>query len=279
MTEATQLDLLLRKLIDAETFLFVPGDRPERVAKALVSDADVVVVDLEDAVADDRKDAARNGCQETLRGRGEIPVVIRVNDPLAAAGSQDLHMVAELGDVAVMVPKAEGVRVAEARDRLLDTPVLPLVESARGLVDVNALADTAGVVRLCFGPLDLAAELGVEPTVDRLAPARFAVVMASAAAGLPAPVDGPSTVIDDPAVVEREARAALEQGFRAKLCVHPAQLAATRAGLAPSAGDVEWARSVLDAAGEDGLGRWRGGMVDRPVVDRARQILARLRPS
>lgn len=268
----------------AVTFLFVPGNRPERFTRALNSEADCVIVDLEDAVPDAEKQSALEHTTALLRGtRAATPLAVRVNDPRTSRGRSDISALVGLGDSAlraVLAPKAEaGSELAELAARLpADVGVIPLVESATGLHAVAELAAAPGVVRLAFGPLDLCAELGLDPDdVARLAPARFALVTASARAGLPAPVDGPVTEIADLISVRAAAVESLRSGFTAKLCIHPAQIPVTAAALSPSERDISWARRILEST-TDGVALVDGQMVDRPVLQRAHNVLARTIP-
>jgi citrate lyase subunit beta/citryl-CoA lyase len=269
----------------ATTFLFVPGNRPERFARALDSGADCVIVDLEDAVVEADKQSALEHTITLLRQtRSATTLVVRINDPRTEFGSSDIAALVGLGDSAlraVMVPKAEansGLATLAAH-LPAGVGVIPLVESATGLHEVDELAGTRGVVRLAFGPLDLCAEFGLDPDDSvRLSPARFALIAASRRAGLPAPVDGPATEVSDLAFVGAAAVESLRSGFTAKLCIHPAQIAATAAALSPIKADIAWARKLLESTA-DGVALVDGRMVDRPVLLRARHILASVAPT
>ncbi|GAA3697588.1 CoA ester lyase [Microlunatus aurantiacus] len=294
----------------AVTALFVPGDRPDRYAKAATSGADLVIIDLEDAVAPPDKDAARAAVRWALSpgsdlGPRAVPgppaalrALVRINDPATAAGAADLTAVAELvgepghGVVGVMVPKAaraedlgaaiRALAAAEpgpapagpdAADRLA---VVALIESALGVAEVRALATLPGLTRLAFGALDFALDVGADVDAVTGQVARAEVVIASRAAGLPAPWESPSTSLGDARLIEETSRAARLLGFGGRLCIHPAQLAPVRAGFAPSAEEVAWARAVAGAG--SGVSRVGDEMVDRPVLERARAILRRAAP-
>lgn len=263
----------------ARSFLFVPGDRPERFSRALASEADVVIVDLEDAVAPAAKEGALDNVLDLLRGG--TGAVVRVNDVRTQRGRADLAGLASLGvPVAVMVAKAEDAEALKAAYSALPpgSVLLPLVETARGILDVRALAQAPGVARLVLGHLDLAAELGLDPDDTlRLWPARFALVAASAAAGLPSPVDGVTTEVRDADVVRRETATSLVGGFTAKLCIHPAQVAEVHAALAPAPEEVVAAERLLAAVAGRSVAVVDGRMVDRPVLLRAEAVLARAR--
>jgi citrate lyase subunit beta / citryl-CoA lyase len=267
-------------LAGARTLLFVPGDRPDRFATALASEADCVVVDLEDAVAAGAKELARGHVAELLRQPPPKPVVVRINHPATPWGEDDLVALVALagrpGLCGVMVPKADSTLLLDDVSRRTGLPLLPLVETAAGILAAPALATAPGVVRLVLGHLDLAAELGIDPADElRLAPARFALVVASAAAGLPGPVDGVSTDVRDLERVAAETRSALAAGCTARLCIHPDQVAAVHRSLAPVDDELAWARSVLAAVEEGGVTLLEGRMVDRPVLLRARSVMAR----
>lgn len=257
--------------------LFVPGDRPDRFAKAAASGADAVILDLEDGVAPDRKDMARRAvAAHGLRG---ATVIVRVNAATTPWFGDDLAALAAAGIAAIMLPKAEtAAEVAEVRRRLgRALPVLPLIETARGLAGLAALLPVPGIAVAALGHLDLAVDLGCAPSWDALLLARSTLVLQSRLAGLPPPIDGVTPALDDEATAEADARAAAALGFGGKLAIHPRQVAPIRRGLEPSAAEVAWARRMLSAEGA-GAARVDGVMVDAPVLARARGILARLVP-
>lgn len=263
----------------ARTALFVPGDRPERFEKAIGAGADAVIVDLEDAVPGTRKEFARAQALDLLARPGKTPVWVRMNALDSRDGREDLAALATCSyPVIAMIPKASDPR---GLGRLVaqlppGSCIVPLIESASGVGNCNAIAGVQGVARLAFGHLDFCAELGLTPTSSELLwPARFALIVASAAAGLPAPIDGVSTQIHDHASVEAEARQSVAAGFGAKLCIHPAQIAAVHEGLAPSPEEVSWALGVVAALDGLSVAYLAGEMVDRPVLSRAEGILSR----
>ncbi|MDT0213070.1 CoA ester lyase [Rothia sp. ARF10] len=271
----------------ARSLLFVPGDRPDRFAKAVASGADAVVLDLEDAVAPANKAAALGHVVDFLdalpsaRSGSAARVVVRVNPPGSETSQAELSALAASGAARlVMVPKAESAASLEAVLDELPTRsgTIPLVETAAGLLDVREVAAARGVLRLAFGHLDLCAQLGLSPEDERrLDPARLALVVASAAASLPPPVDGVSTSIDDAEAITRETRSAVASGFTGRLCIHPRQVSLVHDALRPGDAEVAWARTVTGAVGVDGVAKVDGEFVDRPVVIRAEAILARAR--
>ncbi|WP_027944390.1 HpcH/HpaI aldolase/citrate lyase family protein [Amycolatopsis taiwanensis] len=254
------------------TWLFVPGSRPERFAKAVAAGADVVVVDLEDAVPPEGKAAAR----ENLRAAWPIgpDVVVRINAHNSPEFDADLVLCRDLGPAAVMLPKTESAQDVQAVADGTGCPVLGLVETARGFVNLGEICTAPGLARLVFGSIDLALDLGT--TADAaLDASRSDLVRWSAACGLPAPLDGVTPSIDDVAAIDRDARRAKAWGFGGKLCIHPAQLAVVRDAMRPSAEEVAWARRVIEAdeQAQGAAVSLDGAMIDRPVVERARRLL------
>ncbi|WP_372671147.1 HpcH/HpaI aldolase/citrate lyase family protein [Amycolatopsis kentuckyensis] len=255
----------------AATWLFVPGNVPGRFAKAAAAGADAVVIDLEDAVRPEDKDTARVETRRWLTG-GEAWV--RLNAAGTPWFDADVDAVAS-GLLGVLVPKAEDPAALAALSARLGTAVVALVETAAGLHRVHDVATAPGVTRLAFGALDLAADLGADDTAEAMLFARSTIVLASRVAGLPAPIDGVTTVVDDADAVTTAARYARSLGFRGKLCIHPAQIGPAARGLAPGADEIAWARQVLQAAdGSAGaVAGPDGRMIDKPVLDRARAVL------
>lgn len=258
----------------AVSYLFVPATRLDRVEKARSSAAHEVIVDLEDAVAEDEKTAARDAVAGIPDGR---PIHVRVNARRTPHHDDDLRAAAALPWVsAVVVPKVESADdVAEVKAALPGTiAVVVLVESARGIVAADAIAE-AGAARIMFGSVDYVADLGTQPSQAVLAYPRSRLVVASRAAELAAPIDGPTLVTSDEGLVRAEAEAAKALGMGGKLCIHPSQLAAVNEVFASSGDDVAWAAAVLAAAEAQGGGAFsfEGSMVDAPVIARARRIL------
>ena len=268
-------------LSQARSFLFVPGHRPERLAKALASGADAVIVDLEDAVPLDAKDTARAALVagwSVLDDAQRARLLVRVNPAGTPWHAADLAAVAGLSGLgAVMLPKAENVQQIEAVALASQRPVLPLVESAEGVGQMDAMARASGVLRLGLGHIDLQADLGMHcgPDETELAPIRVALVVASRRAGLPAPVDGVTTATTDEEVLARDAQRSRRFGFGAKLCIHPAQVAGVHQALAPTEAECAWAERVLAAEVEARGGAFSvdGKMVDPPVLLLARRLL------
>ena len=262
------------------TYLFVPGDRPERFDKALASGAVAVVLDLEDAVAPADKSRARAAVDMRLRDAGaedRARFVVRINDESTTEFEADLAMLAQTGAAHVMLPKAERVdTVASVRAACPGIGVLALIESARGVLNAEALADADGVQRLVFGTIDYALDLGLSGDPIGFDPAANRLALASRAAGLPPPVAGVTPDLTDPAPLLADLQRARAHGFTAKLCIHPKQVALVHTALQPSAAEIDWATRVIAAAqGAAGAVQVDGRMVDKPVLQRAHALLAR----
>ncbi len=260
--------------IPARSYLFVPGTRPERFEKALASRADVVIVDLEDAVAPPEKDRARSLVAGWLSA--ERPVHLRINGAGTPWFDDDLALCGREGVSGVLLPKAEDAEDIEAvraagRGAVA---VLPIVETAAGLWNARTIGEAPGVARLVFGSLDFQVDLGVRD--DDLLAYRAQLVLASRLAGRVAPVDGVTTAIDDPDRLRRDTERARALGFGAKLCIHPRQVAAVNATFRPTEAEIGWALRVVaaDAASKGAAVAVDGRMVDRPVLLQAQAILA-----
>ena len=256
------------------SLLFVPGHRADRFDKALAAGASAVIIDLEDAVAPADKDAARAALAGWLRP--EHAVIVRINSADTPWFAADLALCGAPGVAGVMCPKAERPETLAQLAAAGARGLLPLVESAAGIANLDALAHAPGVWRLAFGSIDLQVDLGLkDATEDELLPLRLQLVLASRLAGIGAPVDGVSTAIDDADRLAQDVARARRLGFGGKLCIHPKQVALVNAGMAPSAAELAWAQRVTDASAAAGGAAVAvdGKMVDKPVLLRAAAIL------
>ncbi|MDR0226905.1 MAG: CoA ester lyase [Burkholderiaceae bacterium] len=271
----------------ATSFLFVPATRPERLAKALDSGADMVIADWEDAVAPADKDSARIALAQAVAGlpaAARARVLVRINaegSPWHGDDLQALAILAGQGVAGAVVAKAEGAGTLQAVARAAgpDAVLLPLVESVAGLDAADALAAAPQVARLAFGHLDFQVDAGMacDAGEEELLPMRMALVLASRRARRAAPVDGVTVDTRDPQRLASDARRALRMGFGGKLCIHPAQVQPLHAVFDPDAQAVDQARRVRQALQDAGGGVCvlDGRMVDAPVLQQAGQVLAR----
>lgn len=266
------------------TYLFVPGNRPERFDKALAAGAGAIVLDLEDAVAAAEKSLARDAISNWFPGRANNAsrIVVRINDAQSACFADDLALLKAIGVRQVMLPKTEWrEQVRHAIDAVSpEALVLPLIETARGVRNADDIAATEGVLRLAFGTLDYAVDLDLSGDETGLAYASSRIAIASRCAELASPVAGVTPAIDDEARIRADFASARAFGFGAKLCIHPRQVAVVHEACRPSAEELAWAERVLAAAQtSEGAVQLDGRMIDRPVVLKAQAIAARSRSS
>ena len=261
------------------SYLFVPGDRPERYAKALAAGADAVIVDLEDAVAPPAKEAARQALRAWLAQPQPQAVLVRVNSADTAWFAEDIALAGLSGVAGIVLPKAEQPDHIALLMQQGARAVLPLIESALGFHHALDLARQPGVERLLFGSIDFSVDLGLAEGVEELQYFRSQLVLVSRLAGILPPVDGVTTALDDSARITDDTRRARRSGFGGKLCIHPRQVAHVNAAFAPGTEEVAWAARVLQAAeNTDGAAvALDGRMVDRPVILQAQAIIDEVR--
>lgn len=271
------------------SYLFVPGDRPERFAKACASGAHAVLIDLEDAVAPAAKDDARAAIARWLAGdearalaaQPRPPqLLLRLNATDTPWHAADRQLLAHPLVRGAMLPKSESAADLVALHARLraDQVLLPLVETVRGWYQALELARAPGVQRLAFGSVDFCADSGIRGDREELILVRSQLVLLSRLAGLAAPLDGVSLALDDAAALEADVQRARRFGFGGKLCIHPRQVQAVNTGFAPSPAEQAWARRVVAAVESEGLGAIRvdGKLVDKPVLLLAQGVLAAL---
>ncbi len=250
--------------------LTVPGDDARKLEKAAGLEADEVILDLEDAVAADRKDAARELVARALRDHDwrARTVAVRVN----RGSAEDLELVRAARPDVVVLPKVE------SPDELagLPVPAEAQIETARGLVECERIAAAPGLEALVLGPGDLAASLGVpELTIGEGAHVEYALARLAVAArafGVAA-IDGPFVALGDEAGLRASALRSRGFGYDGKWCIHPDQVAVCNEVYAPTAAEIERARRILGSAG---VARLDGEMVDEANRRMAESILARL---
>lgn len=259
------------------SYLFVPGDRPERFDKALAAGAHAVILDLEDAVVPQRKAEARSQLAAWL-ARAGAPVFVRVNPEGTPWHEEDCALLEAPAVRGVMVPKAEDPASLQRLAQRLraQQELLPLVETVAGHFAALAIASVPRVSRLAFGSFDFMADSGIEADGEELDAVRTHLVLVSRRAGVQPPVDGVSLAIDDAVQLATDVRRGRRFGMGAKLCIHPKQVGPVNAGYAPTAQEIAWARKVLDALAAGPLGAIAvdGKLVDRPIALRAEAILA-----
>lgn len=274
-------------------WLFAPANAARKAQGALSGAADVVVLDLEDAVPPGEKAAARAALPAlaALPRRGLL--FVRVNAAGTPMCLRDIEAAVAAGVDGVMLPKTETAGDAGAacwalsqfeaeQGRAVPLHLVPLVETARGVTSLASIQWTARVRCVAFGSVDYEADLGLSGEAGQAAVehARHAIVLGSRAAGLGAPVDGVTLDAQDAARCARDAAHAQGLGFSGKLAIHPAQIEPIQAAFRPSAEEVDWAcevvRGFADAtAAGSGAILVRGRLVDAPVLAQAERLLAR----
>jgi citrate lyase subunit beta/citryl-CoA lyase len=270
---ATQLNLPL-------TYLFVPGNRADRFDKAVASQAGAVIVDLEDAVAPDDKATARASFASWYGtcGAAADRILLRINDDSTQWHDEDTALVAETGVRGVVLPKAESASQIDRIASALGASgfVIPLVETAKGVVHVNSLANAARVQRIAFGTIDYALDLDLSGDERGFVYPACGIALASRAAAIAPPIAGVTPEIGDEARLLADLDFARACGFGAKLCIHPKQVESIHAAMRPSESDIAWAKRVAAAAeSSPGAVQIDGRMVDRPVIAKALRLLAR----
>lgn len=256
------------------TALYVPGDRPDRFSKAAGSGADVVILDLEDSVAPERKHEARAHVADWLKAEGTSAVraQVRINSPSTARGREDLDSLPP--DTEVRVPKVES---PSDIDVIGERPAHALVESAAGIEHIFAIAAHPLVVSIGLGEADLTADLGITDA-SGLSWMRVRAVVAARAAGLPAPMMTVYADIPDLDGLAESCAAGKGIGMRGRVAIHPRQLPVIARAFAPTQEETAWARDVLSALDEDTRGVAvlpSGAMVDEAMARRARTIIGR----
>jgi citrate lyase subunit beta/citryl-CoA lyase len=254
------------------SYLFVPGNRPDRYDKACATRAHAVIVDLEDAVPPADKVQARSSLAAWLaRPRA---VLVRVNAADTKWFDDDLRVCAMHGVEGVVLPKAERAEdIARIAAGCPGTPIFPLVESARGLWNALAIAQAPHVQSLLFGSLDFQADLGMAD--DELLYARSQLAVLSRVAGIAAPIDGVTQAIDDAELLRRDCHRSRQLGFSGKLCIHPNQIDIVNSCFSPTPEEIAWAEQIVDAfsRAQGNAVLVEGRMVDRPVLLKAQAIL------
>ncbi|WP_135229166.1 HpcH/HpaI aldolase/citrate lyase family protein [Deinococcus fonticola] len=260
------------------SMLYVPGDKPRAIEKARTLGADAVILDLEDAVAPEHKDTARQNVREALRGQWPCPVLVRVNGLDTPWEHDDRDMVLLAGADGLVLPKVEEAQtVLDLHVRL---PLWAMIETPRGVLNAPAIAAAPGVRGLLVGANDLARELKTRPHPERLPLlyALTAVVVAARAAGKQ-PIDAVFNDVRNPTAFARECDQGRLLGFSGKTVIHPDQVAAANAVFGVTQAEAEDARNLLDAwnvarAEGKSVVTYRGALVEQMHADQAAETLA-----
>ncbi len=287
----------MKELEFIRTALFVPGNRPDRVDKAVDTAADVVIIDLEDAVPYSQKKETRPVVRKKILDYQERPVFVRINALGTEFFQEDLDAVVAEGLSCVMVPKvAAAAQILEINRGLLEVEakkgmrpgsvsIIPLIESALAVENVFQIVsqktDPQRLFTVAFGAADFALDMGFEisKTGEELFYPRARIAVACRAAGVEPPLDTPFMIdLKDPEALEADIKRACRLGFQGKLCIHPNQIDICNRLFSPTTEEIEYAQKVVQAFDEAEAGgsaaiQLDGKFVDYPVVERCRRIL------
>lgn len=257
------------------SYLFVPGNRPDRFDKACSSGADVVIIDLEDAVAADEKATAREHISTWLESGGQA--YIRINGVDTSNFVEDCRLLSLPGLQGVMLPEAQSVVAVRSLAAKMPAGLafVLLIENAQGMYRAAELAQVEGVSRLAFGSVDYKLDCHI-PDEEGLIMARQTLVLASAVGRLSSPIESVTIDLDDAAVLAHEAEQARKFGFGAKLCIHPRQVEVVNRIYSPSAHEIQRAQRILAAVEQFGnlnAARLDGQLLEKPIIEWARRIV------
>lgn len=259
------------------SLLFCPGDRPERFERAAMA-ADNAILDLEDGTAAANKDRARDDVCAYI-SRAATPPIVRINLPGTERGVADAKAVLAAGARALIVPKTESGADIAAVASCGPAALIAIVETAKGVEAAAEILAHPALAGISWGPYDLSADMGMRRVRDgrgdllpALALARDRLLIAAAAARKIA-IDTVTAEIKDLDLLAREANAAADAGFRAKLCIHPTQIPVIRAAFRPSEAEVDRARRILAEVKGRGAFTFEGELIDEPILRRARHLI------
>lgn len=266
----------------ARSLLYVPGSRPERFEKAAATGADIVCVDLEDAVGPGDKPAARINALDYLAGERRRPTqwAIRINSPRTALGIADLAILLERGAAPdlLVTPKTQSGDEARMLHEIFGgrIPLCPMIETPEGLAHAYDIASAPSVAGLMFGGVDFSAEMGVPQAWEPLLFARSTLAAACGRAGCWL-LDGPATDVADLDALAQTTARSRDLGFTGRSCIHPTQVPVIHAAYTPAEADVAWARRVIEAfdAAEGGVALLDGKLIEKPIARAARRTLDR----
>lgn len=269
------------------SYLFVPGHRTDLIKKALSTETDAVIVDLEDAVANERKEEIRYQVFDALRdiGRNLKKIYLRINETKSPFYRGDVELALQLPITGVVLPKAQSREELLQLDKLLleKSKIIPLIESAKGVFFCKDIASASrNVERIAFGAVDYCLDMGISITdqQEELIFPRSLIAVASRTSGIEPPIDTVYVNFKDLEGLKEEAKRAKRLGFLAKLCIHPEQVNIVNQIFSPTMEEQNWAKEIIKAfekAELQGVATIQvdGTMVDYPVYKQALQIMKR----
>lgn len=270
------------------TYLFVPGNQYDRIGKAIRSNTDAVIIDLEDSIAINEKEKARECVERYFKQNNLVSkkVYVRVNDLRSDYWEKDLELLVKYPFSGVMLPKTESAEdIRELNKNIsIEQEIIPLIETGKGIMFSYHIATSAqNVIRLAFGAVDYCLDLGISITPNELELIypRSSLVVASRAAHIASPIDTVFIDINDDSGLVEETKLAIQLGLFAKLCIHPRQVEKVNRLFLPSEKDIQLAEEVVEVfekAESNGLAaiKLNGKMIDYPVYKQALLLTDRL---
>ena len=269
-----------KEFSDIKTWLFVPATRIDRVAKAFASGADAVIVDLEDAVADVDKIQARTSIKNYYDSKDYQPIWVRINQAGSTDFEEDLKMCQQMPNLAgLILPKAEQSADIEQLHHATGLPIIALIETARGLYQIDSIAKASGLLAFSYGFLDLCNDLRVQvntSAADIVAnQIRYQLVLTSKVHELAAPIDTVYPDFNDEVGLNARVQLWSQMGMLGMLCIHPKQVAVVQHALKPTESELSFAKRVVEEYERSGQAVFEidGQMVDAPVIERSLQLL------
>jgi len=275
------------------SFLFVPGNRIDRIEKAIASSADAVIIDLEDAVTSSQKETVRDQVGTFLKTATRRNLFVRINSAETLFFDKDLEKVTEPALYGIVIPKTERPEALQEADRKLtdlerrkfipeeQIHLVPMIETALGLSRVREIGvSTPRVIAIAFGAGDLTLDLGAKLTKsgEELLFARSSLVLSCRLAGV-SPIDAPYMIdVKDAEGLKAEAERSRQLGFQGKFCIHPSQVEPVNEIFSPTQEEIARAKKIVEAfemAKEKGEGAiaLEGEFIDPPIYSRAKQLL------
>ena len=271
---------IIKNFSNIKTWLFVPATRIDRVAKAFASGADAVIVDLEDAVADVDKIQARTSIKNYYDSKDYQPIWVRINQAGSTDFEEDLKMCQQMPNLAgLILPKAEQSADIEQLHHATGLPIIALIETARGLYQIDSIAKASGLLAFSYGFLDLCNDLRVQvntSAADIVAnQIRYQLVLTSKVHELAAPIDTVYPDFNDEVGLNARVQLWSQMGMLGMLCIHPKQVAVVQRALKPTESELSFAQRVVEEYERSGQAVFEidGQMVDAPVIERSLQLL------
>ncbi len=261
------------------SLLFVPGSRPERFVKALAAGADMICIDLEDAVLPSDKESARKAVAEFILSSNSIEkICVRVNPVDSPIGWADLEALAEACPAAIMIAKCSCPTDVKTVEQLVNkhVSIIPLIESIQGLDNICGITTASDSVKsIMFGGADMSAELRCDFSYEPLLFVRSQLALAAARANIDL-IDVPYVNIKDEQGLIDETEKVKALGFNAKAAIHPCQINGIHQAFSPTEEQISYAKAVLDAVDNPDAGAVvvQGRMVDRPIILASQRIMA-----